>query len=224
MTFSITVRCADTGMFGVAVASSSPAVAARCAHARAGVGAVASQNVTDPALGPMLLDLMEAGATARAAIDQVAALAPHIAYRQLTAVDAAGGSAVYSGARSLGINGDVVRPGLVCAGNLLTSLDVLAAMADAFEQATGPLGDRLIRAMQAALAAGGEAGPVHSAGLKLVREMSWPVAELRCDWTEDCPIAAVERAWDVYKPQLEDYVTRALDPTAAPSYGVPGDD
>ena len=58
MTFSIVARCADTGMFGVAVSSSSPAVAARCAYARAGVGAVASQNVTDPRLGPQGLDLM----------------------------------------------------------------------------------------------------------------------------------------------------------------------
>ncbi|PKP74850.1 MAG: DUF1028 domain-containing protein, partial [Alphaproteobacteria bacterium HGW-Alphaproteobacteria-6] len=58
MTFSLVARCAETGMFGVAISSSSPAVAARCAHARAGVGAVASQNVTDPRLGPRILDLM----------------------------------------------------------------------------------------------------------------------------------------------------------------------
>ena len=64
MTFSITACCAETGMFGVAVSSSSPAVAARCAHARAGVGAVASQNVTDPMLGVQVLDLMEVGRTA----------------------------------------------------------------------------------------------------------------------------------------------------------------
>ena len=224
MTFSITARCAETGMFGVAVSSSSPAVAARCAHARAGVGAVASQNVTDPRLGPRLLDLMEAGATAQDAIAKVAADAPHIAYRQLTAVDREGGSAVYSGANSLGINGDVVRRDLVCAGNLLAELGVLDAMADAFEASSGHLGDRLITVMRAALAAGGEAGPVHSAGMLLVREVAWPVAELRCDWTEDCPIEAIATAWDVYKPQLDDYVTRALDPTAAPSYGVPGDE
>ena len=75
-----------------------------------------------------------------------------------------------------------------------------------------------------ALAAGGEAGPVHSAGMKLVREVSWPVADLRVDWTEDCPIAALARTWEVYKPQLDAYVTRALNPTEAPSYGVPGDE
>jgi hypothetical protein len=49
------------------------------------------------------------------------------------------------------------------------------------------------------------------------------VADLRCDWTEDCPIAALATAWDVYRPQLDAYVQRALDPRTAPSYGVPGD-
>lgn len=63
MTFSLVARCAETGMFGVAISSSSPAVAARCSFARAGVGAVASQNVTDPSLGPLALDLMEQGLT-----------------------------------------------------------------------------------------------------------------------------------------------------------------
>ena len=51
-----------------------------------------------------------------------------------------------------------------------------------------------------------------------------PYAELRCDWTEDCPILMITQAWKVYKPQANDYVTRALNPTDAPSYGVPGDE
>jgi uncharacterized Ntn-hydrolase superfamily protein len=94
---------------------------------------------------------------------------------------------------------------------------------DGFLGSTGHLGDRLIAAMRAGLAAGGEAGPVHSAGLKLVDKVSWPVADLRCDWTEDCPIEAVATVWGIYKPQLEAYIQRALDPREAPSYGVPGD-
>ena len=86
------------------------------------------------------------------------------------------------------------------------------------------LGDRLLAAMQAGLAAGGEAGPIHSAGMKLVDEVSWPVADLRCDWTEHCPLQAIQTAWNTYKPQLDAYVQRALDPREAPSYGVPGDE
>lgn len=77
--------------------------------------------------------------------------------------------------------------------------------------------------MRAGLAVGGEAGTVHSAGLLLVDKVAWPMADLRCDWTEDCPIEAIAIAWDIYKPQLDDYVRRALNPAAAPSYGVPGD-
>ena len=65
---------------------------------------------------------------------------------------------------------------------------------------------------------------MHSAGLKLVDQHSWPVADLRCDWTEDCPIENIATAWEVYKPQLAAYVQRAIDPTKAPSYGVPGDE
>jgi uncharacterized Ntn-hydrolase superfamily protein len=81
-----------------------------------------------------------------------------------------------------------------------------------------------LAAMHAGLAAGGEAGPVHSAGMMLVDQVAWPVADLRCDWTEDCPIATLARIWEVYKPQLSAYVQRALDPSVAPSYGVPGDE
>ncbi|MEM9332095.1 MAG: DUF1028 domain-containing protein [Pseudomonadota bacterium] len=224
MTFSIVARCADTGMFGVAVSSSSPAVAARCAYARAGVGAVASQNVTDPTLGPKGLDLMEKGATATQAIAILSGTARYPEYRQVLAVDGQGDTAIHSGPNSLGIWTDARATDVACGGNLLANDGVPQAMVSAFQSSTGHLGDRLITVMQAALAAGGEAGPVHSAGMKLVREVPWPVADLRVDWTEDCPIAALATAWEVYKPQLDAYVTRALNPTEAPSYGVPGDE
>ncbi|MDE0111625.1 MAG: DUF1028 domain-containing protein, partial [Albidovulum sp.] len=78
--------------------------------------------------------------------------------------------------------------------------------------------------MRAALDAGGEAGPVHSAGMYLVREVAWPVADVRVDWSDSDPIAELDRVWSLYKPQLEDYVSRALNPESAPSYGVPGDE
>jgi len=223
MTFSLVARCADTGMFGVAISSSSPAVAARCSHARAGVGAVASQNVTDPTLGPMALDLMEQGMSAGEAIARVQERGTFIAYRQVLVVDAAGRTAIHSGPNSLGIWTDAQGENAASGGNLLANDGVPQAIIDGFVGSSGHLGDRLIAAMRAGLAAGGEAGPVHSAGLKLVDKVSWPVADLRCDWTEDCPVEAVARAWEVYKPQLEAYIQRALDPRQAPAYGVPGD-
>ena len=103
MTFSIVARCAETGQFGVAISSSSPAVAARCAHARAGLGAVASQNVTDPRLGPQALDLLARGASAGEAAAILRRGMAHPDYRQLLVVDAAGGVAIHSGARALGV-------------------------------------------------------------------------------------------------------------------------
>ncbi len=224
MTFSLVARCDETGMFGVAISSSSPAVAARCAYARAGVGAVASQNVTDPTLGPMALDLMERGMGAAEAVDEVRRRGRFIDYRQVLAVDGQGRTAIHSGPNSLGIWTQAEGPNVASGGNLLANDGVPQAIVDGFLAASGHLGDRLIAAMRAGLSAGGEAGPVHSAGMMLVDKVPWPVADLRCDWTEDCPIEAVATAWDIYKPQLDAYVQRALDPRAAPSYGVPGDE
>ncbi|QOL79920.1 DUF1028 domain-containing protein [Pseudooceanicola spongiae] len=223
MTFSLVARCAETGMFGMAIASSSPAVAARCAFARAGVGAVASQNVTDPTLGPLTLDLMQSGLSAAEAIAEVQKRGRFIAYRQVLAVDVLGQTAIHSGPQSLGIWTQAQADNVASAGNLLANDGVPQAILDSFLANSGHIGDRLIAALRAGLAAGGEAGPVHSAGLLIVDRVSWPVAELRCDWTLACPIEAVAAAWQVYAPQLEAYVQRALDPRAAPSYGVPGD-
>ena len=224
MTFSLVARCADTGMFGIAISSSSPAVAARCAYARAGVGAVASQNVTDPTLGPLALDLMQGGMGAGEAIAGVKDLGRFIEYRQVLAVDKTGATAIHSGPNSLGIWTQAQGPDVASGGNLLANDGVPQAIVDGFLESAGHLGDRLIAAMRAGLAAGGEAGPIHSAGMMLVDKVAWPVADLRCDWTEDCPIENIATAWEIYKPQLDAYVQRALDPREAPSYGVPGDE
>lgn len=224
MTFSIAARCSRTGMLGIAVSSSSPAVAARCACARAGVGAAATQNITDPTLGPRALELMAAGRSAEAAIDKIVDTADHIAYRQLTAIDNQGRTMTFSGAETLGVHATARGNNAVAAGNLLSSEAVPTAMITAFQ--TSPdahLGDRLIQAMQAALDAGGEEGPVHSAGMLIVDRVPWPAADLRIDWTDDDPIQALLDLWVIYKPQIDAYIARALKPGSAPSYGVAGD-
>ena len=224
MTFSLVARCAETGMFGVAISSSSPAVAACCSYAQAGVGAVASQNVTDPTLGPLGLELMGQGLSAPDALELIRQNGAFIEYRQVLMVDAMGRTAIHSGPNALGIWSEAQAENVASGGNLLADSGVPQAIVDGFLAAEGHLGDRLIAAMRAGLAAGGEAGPVHSAGMKIVDKVSWPVADLRCDWTEDCPIEAIATAWDIYKPQLDAYIQRALDPREAPSYGVPGDE
>ncbi|WP_250536794.1 DUF1028 domain-containing protein [Caballeronia sp. AZ10_KS36] len=225
MTFSIVGRCDKTGQLGIAISSSSIAVGARCPWLRAGVGAVATQNVTLPALGPQILDLLADKRLAPAeALQQALDANEWREYRQVTVIDAQGRTAFFSGKEALGTHHAVAGDQCVAAGNMLAGTHVIEAMPPAFAQADGLLADRLLAAMQAAMAAGGEAGPVHSAALKIVSDLSWPLVDLRVDWADDDPIGKLRDLWTAYAPQMKDYVTRALNPTAAPSYGVPGDE
>jgi uncharacterized Ntn-hydrolase superfamily protein len=224
MTLSIAARCAETGQLGVAIASSSPAVAARCAWARAGVGAACTQNITDPRLGTALLDRMGAGESALAAMAAVTSEEPLIAWRQLTAVDRNGLTATWSGEQTLGTHTTAEGPDCVAAGNLLAESGVPSAMVSTFVGLSdAELGNRLVAALAAGLHAGGEAGPLHSTGLIVVSDVPWPVTDLRVDWSDD-PIAELTALWRLWRPQVDAYRLRALDPAAAPSYGVPGDE
>jgi uncharacterized Ntn-hydrolase superfamily protein len=224
MTFSILGFCPRSGMLGMAVSSSSPAVAARCAHARARVGVVATQNITDPTLGPKGLDLLAEGLDAQRALDRLKAQASHVEFRQLAMVDRNGRTAAFSGQKTLGTHAVALAENAAAAGNLLENAEVPACMLARFKEMDAlDLGDRLIDALTAGLRVGGEAGPVHSAGLVMVRDVAWPVADLRIDWHDSDPIGELAALWRRFKPQMDDYVTRALDPSQAPSYGVPGE-
>jgi uncharacterized Ntn-hydrolase superfamily protein len=224
MTFSILGLCPRSGMLGMAVSSSSPAVAARCAHARARVGVVATQNITDPTLGPKGLDLLAEGPDAQRALDRLEAQASHVEFRQLAMVDRTGRTAAVSGQKTLGTHAVALAENAAAAGNLLENAEVPARMLARFKEMDAlDLGDRLIDALTAGLRAGGEAGPVHSAGLVMVRDVAWPVADLRIDWHDTDPIGELAALWRRFKPQMDDYVTRALDPSQAPTYGVPGE-
>ena len=224
MTFSIAGRCAKTGAFGVAITTSSIAVGARCPHARAGVGAVATQNVTDPNLGPLLLELMSQGLSARDSIDSIILDRPFIEYRQLTAVDRNGNSASWSGKHILGTYAVSEQRDCVAAGNLLKLADLPKIMTNAFaDDADQHLAERLLRSLEAGLASGGEEGPVHSAALIVYHQQEFPLVNLRVDWDDKNPIGVLRKLWEDYRPQMGAYLRRAIDPTAAPSYGVPGD-
>jgi uncharacterized Ntn-hydrolase superfamily protein len=188
------------------------------------VGAVATQNITLPALGPQVLDLLESGQLdPAAALDRALGASEWREYRQVTVVDRQGRTAFFSGKQALGTYHAVPGKQCVAAGNLLAGVEVIEAMVPAFEQASGALADRLLAAMHAAVAAGGEAGPVHSAALSIVGELSWPIVDLRVDWSDADPVAELARVWEIYAPQIDDYVRRAIDPEQAPNFGVPGD-
>jgi uncharacterized Ntn-hydrolase superfamily protein len=224
VTFSLLGVDAEAGRVGGVISSSSPAVAARCLAVRADVGAAASQNITDPRLGPRLLDLLAAGCSPQEAIDQVVACEANVEYRQLALVDRQGRTAAFSGTQTLGKHACAQGGAAVAAGNLLADTAVPKAMVEAFEASAGtPLEDRLVVALRAGLSAGGEEGPVRSAGLLVADAVAWPVADLRVDWAQD-PIADLAALWQLWQPQMEGYVLRALEPAAAPSFGVPGDE
>jgi uncharacterized Ntn-hydrolase superfamily protein len=223
VTFSIVARTPGAHYFGVAIASSSPAVAARCAYARAGVGAVATQNITDPTLGPTLLESLSRGGAAEVALDAALGATPFAAYRQVLAVPAQGAPVVHSGVHALGVAACARGTDAAAAGNLLASSDVPSAMIAAFETAGGHFASRLLQALRAGAERGGEAGPIHSAGVLVVRDLSWPIVDLRVDWTDGDPVSELVRIWEIYSPQIDAYVQRAIDPTRAPGFGVPGD-
>jgi uncharacterized Ntn-hydrolase superfamily protein len=220
VTFSIAARDFATGALGVAITSSSICVASRCAFVRAGTGAALTQNVTDPRLGPRALELMAEGLPAKDALARLREEATQIAWRQLAAVDRDGRTAHFSGARALGIHGAAEGAGCVAIGNLLANPGIPKAMVEAFESASDAFAARLVGALEGGLAAGGETSPVRSAGLLVADRQPWPVVDLRVDWA-DQPIAALRALWTEYAPQLEAYVTRALDPEAAPSFSAP---
>ncbi|MFB6955734.1 DUF1028 domain-containing protein [Streptomyces sp. NPDC056309] len=223
MTFSLVVR--DGQRFGIVASSSSPAVAARVVHLRPGVGAAASQNVTDPTLGTSLLDgLADHGDAERALADVIGAArnAKSIEYRQLTVLGRSGAGFAHSGSQTLGKHASATGDGAVAAGNMLSGEHIPGVLLDAYATAGGELEERLLTALKAAVAAGGEEGPVYSAGLAVVADVDWRVTDLRVDWAED-PVDRLGELLDVWLPQRDDYVRRGLDPAAAPSYGVPGD-
>jgi uncharacterized Ntn-hydrolase superfamily protein len=220
MTFSLVVR--DGSAFGMVICSSSPAVASRCVHLRAGVGAVASQNVTNPHLGVVALDALADGANVQAALAAAVAADEHPEYRQLIVVDAAGDTTVHTGAKALGTHHAANTKDAAAAGNMLRDERVIDTLLFGYTSSTAAtLEQRLLDGLTAAITAGGEAGPVHSAGLQVTEDVPWPVTDLRVDWHDD-PVGELQRLWAIWEPQKSDYRTRGLDPTAAPSYGVPG--
>lgn len=223
MTFSLAGRCEQTAILGGIVCSSSIAVPARCLWGGP-QGIVLSQNLTDPSLGIFGLRVLAEGYGAGEVLERIVDGRANAEWRQLVVLDRDGKSAIYTGSRGLGITGAAQGRDCVAIGNMLAGERVPQLMVRAFEASLAqPLAERLLLALNAGAEAGGEAGPVHSAGFKLYQgPLEWPIADLRIDWS-DTPIAELRALWKRYAPQMNDYVLRAKHPESAPSYGVPGD-
>jgi len=215
VTFSLIGRCARTGQFGAAATTSSLAVGARVHAVAPGVGAVLTQHRTDPRLGPRGLALLRSGCTAEETVAALVASTPDHAWRQLAALDAAGRTAHFHGARVKPESGAAHGPGVVAIGNILASAAVPRAMADAFAADPGlPLAERLVRALEAGEAAGGEHGAVRSASLLVFGAHDFALVDLRVDG-DAAPIPRLRTLWEEYAPLVDAYVIRVLNPDDA---------
>lgn len=223
MTFSIAGVCPNTGMVGCAITSSSICVASRCAFVRSGTGVALTQNVTNPDLGPLALDLMSDQTSPEETLRALATEDTDIQWRQIGVLNQAGEGTTFSGNQALGTYATAQGKSCIAMGNLLDNTGVPQAMIDSFENSSGHLAERLLKALEAGLAAGGELGPVQSAGLLVAAKPDWPVVDLRVDWHIE-PISELRMVWRNYLPQMDAYITRAKDPANAESYGVPGDE
>lgn len=212
MTFSIAIRCAETGHFGVAGTTSSIAVGARCLFVEAGVGAVITQHRTDPRLGQQGLALMRQGCTAPEALSVLALRAPGVEWRELALVDTAGRTAARQGLNQEPLFAEAQAEGIVAVGNILRDTRVPLAMVEAAQDTEGrPLAERLLAALWVGLGAGGEIYPLKSAALQVGDHPGFSSVDLRVDMSED-PLADLAALWSAYAPQQATFVERVLDP------------
>lgn len=214
MTLSIVARCPDTGQLGVAVVSPAMAVAARSIFVRARVGAVAVQGACDPRLGPAALDMLAGGYRPEAVMRVFGRSEDCFEYRQLAVIDAAGTTALHSGDCGMGACAAAEAKSCAAIGDGLVDTDAPARMVAAWQAARSELADRLL----AALRAGSDrerAACFRAAGLLVAEHESWPLVDLRVDWSETGePVAELERLWRLWRPQMREHVARALDPAS----------
>ena len=216
MTFSIAGLCPQTGEIGLALATSSMAAGGRAMGLLPGRGAVFSQARSDPVLGMAGLARLEAGDTAEQALAAMLAHGPNAAYRQLAVLDAQGGVAHATGARCLPPAGAVVGKDAIAIGNAVANDGVIPAILRGFEAAEGRLAHRLIAALEAGAAAGGEPYPLRSAAVKVGRPgIAFATIDLRVDLAE-YPVEALRQCWAAYEPLEEGTILRATDPAHAP--------
>lgn len=203
-------------MLGAVVTTSSMAVGSRCAWAEANVGAVLTQHRTDPRLGPKILERLRRGSSPEAIIHELEGSDPDLEWRQLAVIAADGKAAFFNGTRITSIAKGRVGRNCVAAGNILRSTTVVDAMVESFEENEDqPLAERLVRAIEAGDAAGGELKQLKSAGLLVVHQQSFPFVDLRVDLNSQ-PLVELRFLWELYQPAADNYVVRAVDPDRAP--------
>jgi uncharacterized Ntn-hydrolase superfamily protein len=204
VTFSIVAADPDAGDWGVGVASKFPCVGAVVPWARAGVGAVATQSWANTSFGPDGLALMEEGVAAESAVGQLLDADEGREDRQVGVVDAAGRAATFTGGKCMEWAGGFTGSGFAAQGNILVGEQVVAEVARVFRATEGDLSDRLLAALLAGDAAGGDRRGRQSAALLVVREgggyegRNDRYIDLRVDDHPDAPteLARLFEVWD----------------------------
>lgn len=215
MTWSIVARDAASGRLALAIATCAFAVGGRAAFVRGRVGAIASQSFINPFYGLRGLELLAAGAAAEDVVRIVTTADPGRSQRQLHLVDAAGRAAAYTGDGCVDWAGHAVHDGWSVAGNMLTGPEVVAETARAFAAGGDlPLPRRLIAAMRAGEAAGGDKRGRQSAALVICDDEEYPLLDLRVDDHAD-PLAELARLEAVSRGRylhFRKFMPRRADP------------
>jgi uncharacterized Ntn-hydrolase superfamily protein len=220
MTFSIVAHCPRTGQLGVAVSTAVPAVGALCPYVRAGVGAVSTQSWVNPYLAIDTLDLMQDGKSAPEALDLVLSRDEGRHLRQIGAVDAQGRAAAWTGESCTEWQGHVVGEHFAVQGNMLVGEATIAAMAAAFRGSQPlDLAERLLLAMEAGQAAGGDKRGRQSACLRVHAREDYALLDLRVD-EHAHPVAELRRVYTIARLQLSPFV-EGMPKKGAPAGGLP---
>ncbi|HET7521085.1 MAG TPA: DUF1028 domain-containing protein [Candidatus Limnocylindria bacterium] len=205
-TFSIVARCERTGQLGVAVSTADVAAGRLVTWARAGVGAVATQSWPSLYLAIDVLDLLEGGASAQQALDQALAADPGREVRQLGVVDAEGSSASFSGIECTPWYGEETGENFACQGNMLIRGETVSAMAASFRSTErAELAERLMQALEAGQAGGGDKRGRQCAALLVVDRETYPLWDLRVD-EHPQPVAELRRVYEIARHQLLPFV------------------
>ena len=208
MTWSIVAHDPATGAFTVAVATCAFAVGASCPHLRAGVGAVSTQSFTNRYLGPAILDAMERGLSAEAAVRSAIAGDDGRHIRQVHAVDRHGRAAAWTGANCVDWAGERAASGVSVAGNMLAGPAVLDATLAAWDAGTGAaLPERLMAAMEAGEAAGGDRRGRQSAAMVMTTTEDFPDLDLRVD-DHAAPLTELRRLLAIWREHRAPFLHR----------------
>jgi uncharacterized Ntn-hydrolase superfamily protein len=202
MTFSIVAKCRRTGQFGIGAATAVPAVGKLLTHARARIGAVATQAKLNPYIGIDGLRYLDEGGSAREVCERLAAEDPRRQERQFAVMDRTGATAVFTGRDCIPWAGSLEHPGFSVQGNRIAGPQVLEAAAVAFDaDPEASLADRLMAGLAAGDAAGGDVKGEVSATIYVMDSEEYPLWDIRVDEHAD-PIAELRRLHAIFREQL----------------------